>query len=121
MYYIHGFFVESYVKILFRYYIHAPTMAFSPQTGVLVVGGQILIDANGDVDSGSGATLFQSDVSLGGWKPIPSPVVVPDTKDDVCPNYSSALVFMDEGSRLLEVATDYNGNTCMAYYAIQNL
>eukprot|EP00026_Physarum_polycephalum_P004543 Phypoly_transcript_04565.p1 GENE.Phypoly_transcript_04565~~Phypoly_transcript_04565.p1 ORF type:complete len:496 (-),score=67.89 Phypoly_transcript_04565:632-2119(-) len=104
-----------------RYYIHAPTMAFSPQTGVLVVGGQILIDANGDVDSGSGATLFQSDVSLGGWKPIPSPVVVPDTKDDVCPNYSSALVFMDEGSRLLEVATDYNGNTCMAYYAIQNL
>jgi len=104
-----------------RYYIHAPTIAFSTHTGVLVVGGQILIDSNGDVDSASGATLFQTDANLGGWKPITAPVVVPDTRDDVCPNYSSALVFLGEGSRLLEVATDYNGNTCMAYYAIQNM
>jgi hypothetical protein len=104
-----------------RFYIHAPTIAYSPKTGVLVLGGQILIDSNGNVDSASGATLFQTDAGLNGWKPISSPVVVPDTRDDVCPNYSSALVFLDDGSRLLEVATDYNGNTCMAYYAIQNM
>lgn len=84
------------------------------------MGGQILIDSNGNVDKGSGATLFKTDSvcslyissfflhiflllfinwfkTLRTWTPISSPVIVPDTKDDVCPNYSTALVFLDKG------------------------
>jgi len=104
-----------------RFYIHAPTIGFAPETGVLVMGGQILIDSNGNVDSGSGALLFKTDTTLRTWTPISAPVHVPDTKNDVCPNYSSALAFINGGHSLIEVATDYNGTTCMAYYDIQSI
>jgi len=99
-----------------RYFQHAPTIAFSPNRNLLVLGGQILSGPNG-VDMYNGVTLFGTSGLLNnGWTPYAKPIHFTKTFNDPCPNYSSALLFLNKGTKLFEVATDYNG-PCMAYYS----
>jgi hypothetical protein len=54
--------------------------------------------------------------SINGWTPHAKPVHFTKTFNDPCPNYSSALLFLNKGAQLFELATDYNG-PCMGYYS----
>lgn len=103
-----------------RFFAHAPTLAFSPERNMLVMAGQMLMEnSNGAVAPGNGQTIFVTDPTLKVWTARPSPVSVPAARSDPCPNYSSGLVFLNRGTQLFQVATDYNGNSgCMAYYNI---
>jgi len=108
-----------------QYFAHAPTNVWSPSfansaNGLLFLIGQVAIDGNGTVSAGNGGTMFVNGSSDGSgpWLPYASPVVVPDARDNYCPNYSSALLPTLDGSGILELASDYNSSgQCQSYFA----
>ena len=54
----------------------------------------------------------------GPWTSIPAPVEVPISYDNPCPNYSSALMPVENGAALLEFASDFYAlNKCGMYFA----
>ena len=104
-----------------RYFRHAPTIALSrtaAPNGVIFLVGQILVNADGTVAAGNGRTIFtNSDNGAGVWTEINAPVAVVNPFDNYCPNYSSSLLTSNNGANIFEIATDYDGKTCKAYYA----
>ncbi|WP_419996193.1 sialidase family protein [Streptomyces boninensis] len=105
-----------------KYFKHAPNLAWSPEpgnpNGRLYLVGQVLKNKDDSTAAGSGRTVWTNpDNGNGPWKEIPAPVAVESTKVDFCPNYSSALLPSPDGSKLLEIATDWDGDTCKPYYA----
>lgn len=100
-----------------RYFTHTPVIALSPD-GKILMSGQLLQNRDGSTAEGNGTTLM---VNLangeGTWYEIPAPVEVPDAYNNFCPNYSSPLLPLDGGSKVLEIATDRDEVDCRAYYA----
>ncbi len=101
-----------------QFFEHAPTNTVLPDGTILLVG-QVLMNADGSMAAGNGATLFKntSGVPTGAWLPIPAPVPVPGAFDNYCPNYSSPLLGLDNGARVLEFADHLEGNACIMDYA----
>ncbi|GAA2755288.1 sialidase family protein [Actinopolymorpha rutila] len=104
------------------YFEHTPTITWEPgrgREGRLFLTGQMLYAADGTVAEGNGRTVFVSDNGPAGpWRAIPAPVSVPDPYNNYCPNYSSPLLTVRNGTRLLEIATAYDSDgVCKAYYA----
>lgn len=106
-----------------RYFAHTPTITTTRTdngaTRLLLVG-QILENADGSVAEGNGRTLLTNeDGGRGPWGTAPAPVRVPGARNDVCPNYSSTLLPVSDGRRLLEIATDYpqGQSVCAAWFA----
>ncbi|MFE9252507.1 sialidase family protein [Streptomyces sp. NPDC007088] len=109
-----------------KYFKHAPTVAWAPQAGnpqgKLLLVGQVMYNADGSVASGSGRTVWSNSAGgEGAWQEAAAPVAVDSTTVDYCPNYSSALLPSADGSRLLEIATDYDGTVCKPYFATGDL
>ncbi|MGW8378270.1 exo-alpha-sialidase [Streptomyces sp. ODS28] len=105
-----------------RYFKHAPNLAWSPEPGNpdgrLYLIGQVLHERDGTRAPDSGRTVWtNSRGGTGTWQEIPAPVTVTSPTVDYCPNYSSALLPSAEGNRLLEIATDWDGGVCRAYFA----
>lgn len=105
-----------------KYFTHAPTLAWAPSTGSsngkLLLIGQILQNANGSVAADNGRTvLVNTEGAAGNWYEIPSPVAVNNPYNNYCPNYSSPVVPSSDGSRVLQLASDYDGGVCKTYYA----
>ena len=119
-----------------RYFEHAPRNIWLPsedsgdrpfpansRQGKLLVVGQVLHEKDGAVSGQDGEILFEnaSEDGSGKWKSIPAPVKVPSaniTGTDVCQNYSSSLLPVQEGLALLEMASDWNSaGKCTSYYA----
>lgn len=104
-----------------QYFTHAPTVAWlynGTAAGRFVLVGQQFREADGSISTTSGRTvLVNTENGNGNWFPINAPVAVPSPPNDYCPNYSSALLPSTDGTRLLEIATDYNGSVCEPYYA----
>lgn len=104
-----------------QYFTHAPTVAWldnGTAAGRAVLVGQQFREANGSIATTSGRTVLVNTENGGGnWFPINAPVAVPSPPNDPCPNYSSALLPSTDGTRLLEIATDYAGSVCEPYYA----
>lgn len=104
-----------------QYFTHAPTVAWldnGTAAGRLVLVGQQFRESDGAISTTSGRTVLVNTENGGGnWFPINAPVAVPSPPDDPCPNYSSALLPSTDGTRLLEIATDYDGSVCKPYYA----
>lgn len=104
-----------------QYFTHAPTVSWldnGTAAGRLVLVGQQFREANGSVATTSGRTvLVSTENGYGNWFPIDAPVAVPAPPNNYCPNYSSALRPSADGTRLLEIATDYDGTVCKPYYA----
>lgn len=48
---------------------------------------------------------------------MPSAVTVPNPEVNYCQNYSSPLLPSADGSRVLQIATDFEGTVCRAYFA----
>jgi hypothetical protein len=111
-----------------RYFRATPTIAWAPDPagdpdGRLFLTGQRLLNADGSAAAGSGATvLVNAAGGEGPWSELPAPVDVDipsalDPDRDFCPNYSSPLLPSADGTRLLEIATDWDADTCKPYYA----
>ena len=101
-----------------QFFEHAPTNTVLPDGTILLVG-QVLLNADGTTASGNGATLFKSisGVPTGAWSTIAAPVPVPGAFDNYCPNYSSPLLSLDNGARVLEFADHIEGSACIMDYA----
>ncbi|MFJ6699387.1 sialidase family protein [Streptomyces sp. NPDC091272] len=109
-----------------KYFRHAPNLAWAPQAGNplgrLVLIGQVMYNKDGSKAAGSGRTVWvNSKGGNGTWTEVPAPVRVDSTTVDHCPNYSSSLLPLGDGSRLLQVATDWDGTVCKPYYATASL
>jgi hypothetical protein len=96
-----------------RYFEHAPANIWSPSplsaNGVLLVVGQVLHNADGSVAAQNGTVIFENSLldGSGPWRLLTAPVEVPNSYDNFCPNYSSALLPTQDGAALLEFASDY--------------
>jgi hypothetical protein len=106
-----------------QFFEHAPASLWSPSpiaaNGVIVVVGQVLHNADNSIAAENGKVLFVNPLldGTGPWSVIPSPVAVPYSYDNFCPNYSSALLPVQNGTALLEMATDYRAvKECGAYF-----
>ena len=99
------------------YFTHAPTFTVSLD-GKLLLVGQLLNNEDGSLAEGSGQTLM---VNLangeGSWFEVPAPAKVPEAFNNYCPNYSSPLLPLGGGKRVLELASDYEGGPCKTFYA----
>ncbi len=104
-----------------QYFSHAPTVAWlnnGTAAGRLVLVGQQFRESSGAISTTSGRTVLVNTENGGGyWFPINAPVAVPGPDGSYCPNYSSALLPSADGTKLLEIATDYVGSVCQPFYA----
>lgn len=107
-----------------KYFEHAPTNIWSPSPlspeGVILVVGQVLMDADNSVSAQNGRVIFVNPRldGSGPWSMISAPVEVPNAYDNYCPNYSSALLPVRHGTALLEFASDYYAlNKCGTYFS----
>ena len=107
-----------------QFFEHAPANIWSPSplspNGVIVVVGQVLHNADKSIASENGRVLFVNPLldGSGPWTKIIAPVEVPNSYDNFCPNYSSALLPTQNGTSLLELASDYDSvKHCGMYFA----
>ena len=110
-----------------KFFEHAPANIWSPSplapNGVLVVVGQVLHNADKSIASQNGKVLFVNTLldGSGPWSMIDAPVEVPNSYDNFCPNYSSALLPVRDGAALLEFASDYRAvKQCAMYFATKS-
>jgi hypothetical protein len=107
-----------------KYFEHAPANIWAPSplspNGVILVVGQVLHNADGSVADQNGKVLFMNTLldGSGPWSMIGAPVEVPNSYDNPCPNYSSALLPVQDGASLLELASDYYAlQKCGMYFS----
>lgn len=100
---------------------HAPTLAVSDRpggNGRFYLVGQMLTDPGGAPSAQNGRVLLASSEGGGGtWYPIAAPVPVPDAYDNFCPNYSSAILPLDRGRVVLEIASAWEDGHCRTFFA----
>jgi hypothetical protein len=100
---------------------HAPTLAVTDrpgQNGRFYLVGQMLTDPGGAPVGANGTVLLASSEGGGGnWYPIAAPVPVPDAYDNFCPNYSSAILPLERGRVVLEIASAWQDGRCRTFYA----
>jgi len=106
-----------------KFFEHAPANIWAPSAlspnGVIVVIGQVLHNRDGSVAGDNGRVLFVNPLldGSGPWQTVRAPVEVPNSYDNYCPNYSSALLSIDGGAGLLELASDYRAlEKCATYF-----
>lgn len=98
------------------YFQHAQTVSVFDD-GRLMMVGQIYTDRAGNPLPSNGRVLLANDHSgAGDWYEVPAPVAVPDAFNDFCPNYSSVLLPVDAGHKVLELAADYDNGVCTVYF-----
>ncbi len=103
-----------------KYFRHAPTIALSSTpapNGKILLIGQILYNADGTKAADNGRTIFtNTNNGAGNWTEIAAPIAVANPFDNYCPNYSSTLLSATDGRSVFEIATDYDGSVCKAYF-----
>jgi hypothetical protein len=113
-----GFPIATIDGLHFR---HAPTLAWSAapgESGRFLVIGQMTYDANGAVARENGTLVFSSpEGGTHAWYTIPAAVPIPEAKDNFCPNYSSSLLPLENGTVALELASRWDGSLCKTYFA----
>ncbi|MBA3817771.1 MAG: RICIN domain-containing protein [Deltaproteobacteria bacterium] len=104
-----------------KHFRHAPTLAFAGapgSNGRFYLIGQVLHDRAGTVTGGNGTVILaNSEGGHGTWYEIAAPVPVPEAYDNFCPNYSSVVLPLENGSVALELASKWDGNRCRPYFA----
>jgi hypothetical protein len=109
-----------------KYFKHAPNLAWAPEAGnpkgQLFLVGQVMYNRDGSRAEGSGRTVWVNSAGASGsWRAMPAPVTVESTTVDYCPNYSSSLLPSPDGTRLLQIATDWAGSVCKPYFATSSV
>jgi hypothetical protein len=104
------------------HFAHAPTLAWTASPGSmgrLFLMGQVTVGADGGIAAQDGDYLLASPQQGNQfWYALPAPVPVP-TPDggSFCPNYSSPILPLDNGTFALEIASMWDGSTCRSYFA----
>lgn len=100
-----------------RYFQHTPYNTVLPD-GTILLGGQVLANADGTKAAANGTLLFKNlwGYPTAPWSTIAAPVPVPDAYDNYCPNYSSPLLPLRGGTSVLEFASDYSNGQCLMQY-----
>ena len=100
---------------------HAPTLVWNGTPGAngrFYLVGQMVYDGAGNVAPDNGAVLFANSEGGGrNWFEVPAPVPIGAPYDNFCPNYSSSILPLDGGQIGLELATQWDGNVCRAWFA----
>jgi hypothetical protein len=98
-----------------KYPRHTPTIDVA-QDGTILLGTEMLVNADGTHAANNGAAiLVNRQRGAGEWREIPAPVKNPGADNEGCRNFSPAL--LAAGNTVLEIATDYDGDICKAYFA----
>ncbi|MBX3226053.1 MAG: RICIN domain-containing protein [Labilithrix sp.] len=104
-----------------KHFRHAPTLSWSSAPGVngrFIMVGQMVHDANGAVARENGTQLLvSSEGATHAWYMVAAPVPVPDAFDNFCPNYSSSILALENGTVALELASKWDGELCRTYFA----
>src|SRR5262249_18161098 len=104
-----------------RHFRHAPTLSWTDtpgRNGRFYLVGQMVYDVSGAVSAENGnIVLANSEGGFQFWYEVDAPVKVPSAFDNFCPNYSSSLLPLDGGAIGLEIASQWDGNTCRPYFA----
>ncbi len=99
-----------------KYFAHAPTVAVVGNKLLLI--GQILLNGNGSVAADNGRTILaNTEGSFGFWYELEAPVQVPNPVNHYCPNYSSPLVGSADGTKVLQLASDFSNGDCQTFFA----
>ena len=100
-----------------NHFAHAPTITIAPDNTLIVIGQLLMNNAENKImpDNGN-VMMINTKNGVGPWQEIKSPVAVTNAKDDPCPNYSSQLILSSDNKNIIEIALQYNGNICKAYY-----
>jgi hypothetical protein len=103
------------------HFAHAPTLAWNPTPGAngrLYMVGQMVYDGGGNVAPENGSVvLANTESGFQRWFEIAAPVPIAAPYDNFCPNYSSPLLPLDGGQFGLEIASQWDGSVCRAYFA----
>ncbi|MGA5355002.1 sialidase family protein [Streptomyces thermodiastaticus] len=104
-----------------RYFRATPTIAWAPgggPNGRILLIGQRLLNRDGSVADGSGRTILtNANNGEGPWTAVDAPVNVLNPEVNYCQNYSSPLLPSEDGTQVLELASDFDGSVCRTYYA----
>lgn len=104
---------------------HTPFPAWTPgpgPDGTILLVSEMIVNADGSIAPENGqAVLANGNLGNGPWYEIPAPIAVPDVHNTNCKNFSPGLLPAKDGSSLLEVDTDLDGNVCKTYYATEQL
>ncbi|MGI4864098.1 MAG: RICIN domain-containing protein [Janthinobacterium lividum] len=104
-----------------HHFTHAPTIAWAndgtTNGKLLAVGQELRNNSNNAVaDLNGKVVMVNTNNGVGPWTEIAAPVEVPGAYNNPCPNYTSSLLPSVNGTQLLEVALDYVGTDCRAFY-----
>jgi hypothetical protein len=105
-----------------KYARHTPSIAWSPgpgPDGTILLISEMLVNADGSVARGNGKTILGNDQSGNGtWYEMPSPVQIDGVDNSGCRNFSPSLLPTEDGTEVLQMATDYfRPNDCRTYFA----
>ena len=104
---------------------HAPRFTVMPGGAILLVA-QLIETPELKLGARNGRVLLVNSAGNPAtpWRTIPAPVPVPDAcsetchpQHDWCPNYSSARLPSEDGTQVLEFASDWRGKECITSYA----
>jgi hypothetical protein len=105
---------------------HAPRFTVMPGGAILLVA-QLIETPELKLGARNGRVLLVNSAGNPAtpWRTIPAPVPVPDACSETChpqhdwwcPNYSSALLPSEDGTQVLEFASDWTGKECISSYA----
>ncbi len=104
---------------------HTPTLALSGSPAGLMLQGQILTRDGAPV-TGNGSTLFFSTTldGSGPWRRFAAPtsIIMPaGTAGNSCQNYSSPLLVLGDGHKVLGLASDLIGGVCKTWVNVSAL
>jgi hypothetical protein len=105
---------------------HSPRFTVMPGGAILLVA-QLIETPELKLGARNGRVLLVNSAGNPAtpWRTIPAPVPVPDACSETChphdynwcPNYSSALLPSEDGTQVMEFASDWTGEECITTHA----
>lgn len=100
-----------------KYPRHTPTIDITRSGRVLLVS-EMLVNADGSHAADNGAAILVNDRwGAGAWREMAAPVANSGVNNEGCRNFSPTLLASPDERSVLEIATDFDGDVCKAYYA----